>query len=217
MPAALPLGVRNRLAELILDALDSREARAALEALAAWCVDEEAAGEGAARLVELGWFEQRSGGRMRLRGAHRAHRDALCRRARAAAAMLARGVPSDDATLTGLLGRAALLADAGLYFEVHELLEPRWLRAEGGERVALQGLIQVAVALHHAESGNGRGAISLLEDGLAKLEASAPALTLDTAAWTATLARLLAAWREGAAPPPTPRWPAPTEAAWRSS
>jgi hypothetical protein len=131
--------------------------------------------------------------------------------------MLARGVPSDDATLTGLLGRAALLADAGLYFEVHELLEPRWLRAEGGERVALQGLIQVAVALHHAESGNGRGAISLLEDGLAKLEASAPALTLDTAAWTATLARLLAAWREGATPPPTPRWPAPTEAAWRSS
>ena len=156
---------------------------------------------------------------MRLRGAHRAHRDALCRRARAAAAMLARGVPSDDATLTGLLGRAALLADAGLYFEVHELLEPRWFRAEGHERAALQGLIQVAVALHHAESGNRPGAISLMEDGLAKLEASAPApaLPLDTAAWAATLARILAAWREGAPPPPTPRWPAPTEAAWRSS
>lgn len=217
MPAALPLGVRNRLAELILDAFDSQDARAALEALAAWCRDEETTGEGAARLLELGWFAQPGGGRLRLLGAHRAHRDALCRRAAAAVAMLARGVPSDGQTLTGLLARAALLADAGLSFEVHELLEPRWMRAEGDERVALQGLIQVAVALHHAESGNRPGAISLMGDALAKLEASAPALPLDTGAWAATLARILAAWRQGAPPLPTPRWPAPTEAAWRSS
>jgi hypothetical protein len=216
MPAALPLGVRNRLAELILDAFDSHEARAVLEALAAWCGEGEANGDGAARLRGLGWFEQPGGARIRLVGAHRPRRAALCRRARAAVAMLSRGVPFDAGTVTGLLGRAALLADAGLYFEVHELLEPRWMCAEGDERVALQGLIQVAVALHHAESGNRPGAIALMQAGLAKLETTHPALPLATARWVAGLARTLAAWRDGTPPPPAPPWPAPTEAAWRS-
>src|SRR5262245_26147111 len=38
--------------------------------------------------------------------------------------------------------RAARAAwDAGLFFEVHELLEPEWLRAEGARKTTLQGLI----------------------------------------------------------------------------
>jgi predicted metal-dependent hydrolase len=64
---------------------------------------------------------------------------------------------------------AARLFDAQLYFEVHELLEPFWLRAEGDERTALQGIIQVAVGLHHLSNANVSGARALLADGAAKL------------------------------------------------
>ena len=67
------------------------------------------------------------------------------------------------------LGQAALLFDGRLYFEVHELLEPYWLRAAGRERETLQGLIQVAVGFHHLSNGNGAGARALLHDGAAKL------------------------------------------------
>jgi hypothetical protein len=61
-----------------------------------------------------------------------------------------------------LLERAAALANHGLFFEVHELLEPVWFRASEPARTALQGLIQVAVAFHHLENGNLEGARSLL-------------------------------------------------------
>ena len=67
------------------------------------------------------------------------------------------------------LAQSALLFDGGLYFEVHELLEPYWLRAAGRERETLQGLIQVAVGFHHLGNGNSAGARALLHDGAAKL------------------------------------------------
>ncbi|MBI3457023.1 MAG: DUF309 domain-containing protein [Candidatus Rokubacteria bacterium] len=219
MTTALPLGLRNRLAELILDAFDDRGARRTLEALAAFCrsMQGQVGAEAAARLTALGWFEAAGPDRVGLLGAHRAHVDALCRRTAAAVAMLgSRPAPPGGESLAGLLARAALLADAGLYFEVHELLEPAWMRAEGAERVALQGLIQIAVAFHHASSGNREGAISLMSEGLAKLGAAGSVLPLDTAAWTRALAGRLAAWREESPPPPGPDWPRP-QTAWRSS
>jgi hypothetical protein len=79
------------------------------------------------------------------------------------------GRPLDpaDAPLEMALRQAALLFDGRLYFEVHELLEPYWLRAAGGERETLQGLIQVAVGFHHLGNGNGAGARALLHDGAA--------------------------------------------------
>src|SRR5207249_698488 len=61
--------------------------------------------------------------------------------------------------------RAAVLFDAGLAFEVHELLEPYWVRAHGDEREALQGLIQIAVGYQHLANGNLAGARALLDDG----------------------------------------------------
>jgi hypothetical protein len=218
MPSALPLGLRNRLAELILDAFDSGEARATLAALVQACDGEAVEPDGASRLAELGWFEPAGAGRMRLRGAHQAHREALCGRAAAALEMLER-VRSGRAegTLVASLDRAASLADAGLFFEVHELLEPAWLRADGAERLGLQALIQVAVAFHHAAHGNREGAVSLLGEGLAKLAAAGPALPLETAAWRDRLENVLTAWRAGSAASAPAPWPAPTEAAWRSS
>ena len=210
---ALPLALRNALAELVLDAFDHDEARQALAALVALCRDPEApvAPPVTPRLTGLGWFQATTRGGLRLAEAHRAHLEALCRRAAAALAVFAgdASVPTGD-TLPGLLARAARLADQGLFFETHELLEPTWMRAEGTERVALQALIQIAVALQHAANGNLAGARSLLAEGLAKLPAVRTALPLDTAAWEPALRAMLAALGEDRLPVSCPPWPAPT-------
>src|SRR5205085_9337915 len=86
---------------------------------------------------------------------------------------LRRALNADDERAPALR-RAIALFGAGLYFEVHEELEPVWRRAAGPARVALQGLIQIAVALHHAERGNVAGARRLLAAGRAKVEPYAP-------------------------------------------
>jgi predicted metal-dependent hydrolase len=49
------------------------------------------------------------------------------------------------------------------FFEAHEVLEDVWRAAPEAERKFLQGLIQVAVALHHHSRGNLVGCRSLLE------------------------------------------------------
>ncbi|HEV8309247.1 MAG TPA: DUF309 domain-containing protein [Methylomirabilota bacterium] len=222
---ALPLGLRNRLAELILDAFDDVSARETLGALVRFCGSEEGRlrPEDATRLLTLGWFERAGPDRLRLRGAHQMYRPALCGRVAAATSMVAEGAGGEaGGSQAGLLGRAARLADAGLYFEVHELLEPAWMRAEGLARVALQGLIQVAVAFHHAQQGNHPGARSLLAEGLAKLTAARGALPLDTEAWEQSLGGVRDALEAGQPPPPASPWPrprttSPTESAWRCS
>jgi predicted metal-dependent hydrolase len=80
-------------------------------------------------------------------------------------------VGEDDDALERALDDAALLFDAGLYFEVHEVLEPHWQQASGQMREALQGLIQIAVGYQHLANGNVRGARSLLADGAARITA----------------------------------------------
>ncbi len=63
--------------------------------------------------------------------------------------------------------------DKGEYFEAHEEWEELWNEAYGPRHAFLQGLIQVAVALHHARNGNFRGAHKLLAGALAYLEKGA--------------------------------------------
>ena len=48
------------------------------------------------------------------------------------------------------------------FFEAHEVLEDVWRAAPAGEKRFLQGLIQLAVALHHYSRGNRAGAQSVL-------------------------------------------------------
>jgi len=48
------------------------------------------------------------------------------------------------------------------FFEAHEALEDVWRAAPQPDKKFLQGLIQVAVALHHHGNGNLRGARSVL-------------------------------------------------------
>jgi hypothetical protein len=79
-----------------------------------------------------------------------------------------------EADLAATLRRAAALFDVRLYFEVHEELEALWRRTSGVTRTVVQGLLQIAVALHHTERGNVAAARRLLAAGRAKIETHAP-------------------------------------------
>jgi len=180
-----PLRARNRLAETVLAALHDAGARRRLQALAE---DAEAA---------EAWL-----------GPDRArHGEVLRRRVRQAAAALA-GLPVLPAppSLAEALGAAAALFDAGLGFEVHELLEPFWAQATGPRRRALQGLIQIAVGYQHLANGNVGGAGALLEEGAARVAGQRlEGLDLD-AFGRAVRAWLVRRHEEGPAPiPPFPR------------
>ena len=51
------------------------------------------------------------------------------------------------------------------WFECHETVEDLWIGSEGEMRDFYQGIIQIAVALHHWRNGNFGGAVSLLKGG----------------------------------------------------
>jgi uncharacterized protein len=63
---------------------------------------------------------------------------------------------------TSTFQRGADLFNAREYFDAHEVWEDVWRAAPMEEKKFLQGLIQVAVALHHHSRGNLEGAGSLL-------------------------------------------------------
>jgi hypothetical protein len=143
---ALPPRLRHRLADTILAALHDKRARRELVRLSSderharrWCAPDTAYGA----LV------------------HRRAQQA----ADALRAISLRGARDLDETLEV----AGVLFDAGLFFEVHEALEPHWREARGDTREALRGLIQIAVGYHHWAHGNPRGARALLEAGAARV------------------------------------------------
>ena len=73
---------------------------------------------------------------------------------------------------------AQRLLDAGLPFPAHEVLEAAWKAAPDAERELWRSLAQLAVGLTHAQRGNARGAVALLDraaDGLARWVGPAPA------------------------------------------
>jgi predicted metal-dependent hydrolase len=53
----------------------------------------------------------------------------------------------------------------GAWFDCHETLEELWVGAPDGLRDLYQGILQVAVALHHWQNGNYQGAMLLLASG----------------------------------------------------
>ena len=55
------------------------------------------------------------------------------------------------------------------WFECHETVEDLWIGEVGEVRNFYQGLIQIAVALHHWRNGNFGGAVSLLKQNCSKL------------------------------------------------
>jgi DUF309 family protein family protein len=166
----LPLPLRDRLADLVLEAFHDHDARRGLEALAAVCANPRAldgVAPPAAFPAEL--FDRGPEG-WRIKWGYREHAAPLTERAtRAALALADRPLAPADPPLETVLDQAAVLFAARLYFEVHEILEPHWMRAEGATRRALQGLIQVAVGYQHLANANLGGARALLHDGAAKL------------------------------------------------
>jgi hypothetical protein len=174
----LPVVLRNRLAATILDAVGDAHARRALAAAAeapdTWLQPDE-----------------------------RQWAALLAARARRASDALATLPPATaHAGLDAVLDTAARLYEAGLYFEVHEWLEPHWIAASGETREALQGVIQTAVGWQHLANDNVAGARSLLVDGAARLRGrrlGARGFDAFARATAAAAARL-----PSAAPPPFP-------------
>jgi predicted metal-dependent hydrolase len=80
---------------------------------------------------------------------------------------------SDDGDCQRLLeiGRDAF--ERGEYHRAHELWEDAWHRLRGPERLWVQGLIQLAAALHHLDNDRPRPAARLADKAAAKL-ADAP-------------------------------------------
>ena len=52
------------------------------------------------------------------------------------------------------------------WYECHETLEDLWIGEEGEVRDFFQGVLQIAVALHHWRNGNYGGAVSLFNGGV---------------------------------------------------
>jgi Domain of unknown function (DUF309) len=175
----LPLALRNRLSELTIRSLSDADARRTLIALAAL--------NPAARPED--WVTT----------AGDATANTFYERVRRAAAAVAACPLAAVATeLPAALQGAAVLFDAGLYFEVHELLEPHWIAAQGSDREALQGLIQIAVGYQHLANGNLKGAEALLNDGSAKIPARR-LHGLDLDSFAAEVRQTFARMTEGAA------------------
>ncbi len=71
--------------------------------------------------------------------------------------------------IINILEQGVLLWNQHLFFEFHELLESRWLKAEGQERIFLQGLIRAAGTSIHLERGNMKGAVKMSQKAIDNL------------------------------------------------
>ena len=86
----------------------------------------------------------------------------------------------------------------GEYFVCHETLEALWKAERRPVRRLYQGVLQVAVALHHLERGNLPGARSMLAKAVTNLTPfPAPCLGVDVAALREDARRLAEALDRG--------------------
>lgn len=197
----LPLPLRNALARLALDAFDDEQARSTLR----WLAESPGTAPAPAVAERLATLHLVEVGETDLLPVHLPWRAAVRARAhRALHAALEAGPRAPHPPVERALGRAAALWAQGLFFEVHEILEPVWRTSRGAMRDALQGLIQVAAAWHHLAHGNRRGARKLLDEGRARLAGARDALpALDVESLLAASAAWRAALDSGAELPDT--------------
>ena len=101
--------------------------------------------------------------------------------------------------------RGLELFNRGEFFEAHEVLEDVWRAAPTGEKKFLQGLIQVAVGLHHHSRGNLAGARSLLARASRNLSGyDARHGDIDLAGLRGQVERWVSALEKGGAAPELP-------------
>ncbi|WP_085811798.1 DUF309 domain-containing protein [Geoanaerobacter pelophilus] len=92
----------------------------------------------------------------------------------------------------GELVKAVEEFNRGEWFECHETLEELWVGEKGELRDFYQGVLQIAVALHHWRNGNFKGALILLQGGGECLRrVSSVCLKLDVAQLQKDAARFL--------------------------
>src|SRR5215472_3994734 len=65
--------------------------------------------------------------------------------------------------MNALFSAGLELFNSGRYFDAHETWEDLWRETQGPEKLLVQALVQSAVALHHASTGNYVGARSVME------------------------------------------------------
>ena len=98
------------------------------------------------------------------------------------------------------------LFNSAEFFEAHEVLEDVWRAAPAAEKKFLQGLIQVAVGLHHHSTGNRVGSRSLLTRARRNLSGYPDELGgIDLKPLMESLARWQEALEDGQPVPPLPR------------
>jgi uncharacterized protein len=98
------------------------------------------------------------------------------------------------------------LFNRAVFFEAHEALEDVWRVAPRAEKKFLQGLIQVAVALHHHGNGNLVGARSVLKRAFRNLSLYPEGFGgIDSAGLLNSISDWLRALDEGTPAPPLPK------------
>lgn len=60
------------------------------------------------------------------------------------------------------------------FYACHDTLEALWMEAAEPDRTFYQGVLQIAVALHHLGNHNWRGAVILLGEGVSRLRKYQP-------------------------------------------
>lgn len=82
--------------------------------------------------------------------------------------------PDCSSPPSGELLRAFGEFNRGDWFDCHETLEDLWINSREESRWFYQGMLQIAVALHHWRNGNYGGAVSLLTGGVNYLQRVSP-------------------------------------------
>ena len=119
--------------------------------------------------------------------------------------------PLGDAEEAGLTADPRFQAavaqfNAGAWYACHDGFEELWHETQGPSRRVLQGILQIAVAHHHLERGNQRGATVLLGEGLGRLRGfGAVHFRLDLDHLRTTAAARLQALQSGTDPAPLPQ------------
>jgi len=100
----------------------------------------------------------------------------------------------------GELAKGVALYRRREFFEAHEHWEVVWKQSRGEERKLLQAMIQMAGAFHHWQRGNRRGAVSLMQGSLRRLEScGAQCGGVDVASLRAELRQWMEGLESGAA------------------
>jgi predicted metal-dependent hydrolase len=100
----------------------------------------------------------------------------------------------------GELAKGVALYRQRQFFEAHEHWEVVWKQSRGEEKKLLQAMIQMAGAFHHWQRGNRRGAVSLMQGSLRRLEScGAHCGGVDVASLRAELRQWMEGLQSGAA------------------